>query len=125
MAENKGVALAILGIVAVISVAGLVLLFNGAATGQMSYSYVKPFYMIEQPATRLCANMDCSGGNGAIVIGEETHADGEYWVCGCPSNFADVNIADWSNTWNGDPARNGNDFPNYEAVWRVRKIREY
>jgi hypothetical protein len=124
MVESKGVAMAILGIIVIIAVVGLVLLFKGA-TGKVSYSYEKPYTFIEQSAERLCSNMACRGGNGAIVLGEETHADGEYWVCGCPSNFVDVKIADWSNTWNGDPARNGNDFPNYEAIWRVRKIREY
>lgn len=123
--EGKGVALAILAVVAVIAVVGLILLFKGATTGGVSYSYIKPFTFIEQPAQRLCENMACRGGHGAVVIGEETHQDGEYWVCGCPKNFMDDKITDWTNTYKGDEARNGNEFGNYEFVWRVRKIREY
>jgi len=124
MAESKKVALAVLGIVALIAVVGLILLFKGA-TGQSTYSYVKPFTMIEQPAQRLCENMDCNNGRGAIVIGEELHLDGEYWICGCPKQFVDQRIFDWSNTMKGDEAHDGLDFGNYEFIWRVRKFREY
>jgi len=37
MAEEKGVALAVLGVVAVLAIVGLVLLFTGAKTGQSVY----------------------------------------------------------------------------------------
>ena len=40
--EGRGVALAILGIVAVIAVVGLVLLFTGA-TGEMNYGYIMDY----------------------------------------------------------------------------------
>ncbi len=123
MAEQKGIALIILGIVALIAVVGLILLFKGA-TGNASYSYVKPFTMIEQSGTRLCQNMDCQDGHGALLIGEETHQDGEYWVCGCPKQFQDKQIEDWSNEWKGDPVHGDLDF-SYDWVWVVRKIREY
>ncbi|MEM4247634.1 MAG: hypothetical protein QXR48_00885 [Candidatus Woesearchaeota archaeon] len=122
--EGKGIALAILAIVALIAVVGLILLFKGA-TAKVSYSYEKPFNMIVQPAERLCANMACNNGVGAIVLGEETRQDGEYWICGCPKQFIDKKITDWSNRWKGDEARDGLDFGNYEFIWRVRKFREY
>jgi hypothetical protein len=122
MAE-KGIAMAILGIVALIAVVGLVLLFRGA-TGDVSYSYEKPYTFIEQPGERLCQNMDCEDGHGALLIGEETRQDGEYWVCGCPSQYQDRQIKDWSNTYKGDESHGELEF-SYDWVWRVRKIREY
>ena len=42
MAEEKGVALAILGIVAVIAVVGLIMLFNGASSSVVAGSYDNP-----------------------------------------------------------------------------------
>ncbi len=124
MAEDKGTALAILSIIIVIAVIGIILLFKGG-TGAASYSYVKPFTMIAPSAEKACSILDCQNGVGAVLIGEETRLDGEYWVCGCPAQFQDKKISDWSYTWKGDPASNGLDFGNYEFVWRVRKIREY
>ncbi len=122
--EGKGIALAILGIIVIIAVAGMVLLFKGG-TGQASYSYVKPFTMITPTAQKACSILDCQNGVGAVIIGEETHLDGEYWVCGCPAQFMDKRISDWSYQWKGDESHDGLDFGNYDAVWRVRKIREY
>ena len=121
MTEGKGIALAILGVVAVIAVVGLVLLFTGA-TGKVSLGK-GPW--IEQPAQRLCDDISCSNGLGAVVLGEEEHLDGGYWVCGCPAQFVDKHIADWSNQWKGDEAHDGLDYGNYEVLWRIRKIREY
>jgi hypothetical protein len=123
--ESKGVGIAILLAVAVISAAGLIVLFKGTATAEVSYSYEKPYTFIQQNPRRLCENMDCQNGNGALVIGEQTIHGTEYWVCGCSKQFADKRIADWSNTYTGDPAHDSNEFSNYEAVWLVRKFREY
>ncbi len=122
--EGKGIALAILGIVLIIAVVGIVLLFKGG-TGAALYSYVKPFTMIAPTAQKACSILDCQNGVGAVIIGEETHLDGEYWVCGCPAQFQDKRITDWSYQWKGDESHDGLDFGNYEFVWRVRKIREY
>ncbi|MEM4247361.1 MAG: hypothetical protein QXF14_03500, partial [Candidatus Woesearchaeota archaeon] len=94
-------------------------------TGEATYSYVKPYTFIEESGERLCSNLDCGDGHGALVLGEETHLDGEYWVCGCPKNYMDMQIEDWSNTFKGDDAHDGLEYGNYAFVWRVRKIREY
>lgn len=117
MAESRGMGLAILGVVAVIAVVGLVLLFSGAA-GKVSYG---PGPFIEEPAERLCSEIMCQNGLGASVIGEY----GDYWVCGCVEFFADRHIADWSNQWKGDEARDGLEFPNPDNAFLIRKFREY
>jgi hypothetical protein len=119
MAETKGIALAILGIVAVIAVVGLVLLFKGG-TGQVSYS-TWPVPFIEEDAQRLCNDIQCQNGMGAIVIGEKS----DYWVCGCPEFFADQRISSWSNAWKGDEANHGLEFPNADNAFLIRKFREY
>jgi len=117
MAENKGIALAILGIVAVIAVVGLVLLFKGG-TGNVSYG---PGPFIADTADKLCNDIQCDNGQGAIVIGEKE----DYWVCGCPNFFSDQRIDDWSNQWKGDEAHNGLEFPNADRSFLIRKFREY
>jgi hypothetical protein len=119
--ESKGVALAILGIVAVIAVVGLVLLFSGAAA-KVSLGRGE---FITPTGDKACSVVYCQNGYGAIVLGEQLRADGEYWVCGCPNHFTDTDIADWSNQWSGDEARHGTPFGNYDNVLLVRKIREY
>jgi hypothetical protein len=119
--ESKGVALAILGIVAVIAVVGLVLLFSGAAA-KVSLGRGE---FITPTGDKACSVVSCQNGYGAIVLGEQLHADGEYWVCGCPNHFSDADIADWSNQWSGDENRHGTEFNDYDLVLLVRKIREY
>lgn len=110
--EGKGIATAILGVVAIIAVIGLILLFKGSA-GKV----------IADPVQRACGIISCTNGEGAVVLGET--GDGEFWVCGCSAQFQDATIADWSNQWKGDEARGGGIY-NYESgQWLVRKIREY
>ncbi len=118
MAEEKGIAMAILGIVAVIAVIGLVLLFKGGA-GKVTYG---PGPFIAESPERLCNDIHCENGLGAVVIGEQ----GDYWVCGCPEHFTDQDIADWSNGWKGDEGHDGLAFNNPDNnAWLVRKFREY
>lgn len=114
--EGKGVALAILGIVAVIAVVGLVLLFKGGA-GKVSYGG-GPF--IQEPADRLCNNIQCENGEGGIVVGETP----THWICACPHNFQAQHIADWSNQWRGDDAHGSRPFYADSALL-VSKVREY
>ncbi len=121
MAENKGVALAILGIVGVIAVIGLVLLFKGAS-GNLSYD-VNDF--ITPSAEKACSSIMCNNGMGAVVLGDELRAEGEFWVCGCSEQFEDQTIADWSNQWKGDEGRKPLAFGSMDNVWLVRKIRTY
>lgn len=124
--EGKGVALAILGIVALIAVVGLILLFKSGATGDSTFaSYIKKSTLIEQSGERLCSNMACRSGMGAIMIGSEEHLDGKYYVCACPSQFTDQRISDWSNQWKGDPAQDSLKMGDYENVWRVKSTREF
>lgn len=119
--ENKGAAFAILGVIATISVVGLILVFKGA-TGNASLGR-GPF--IQDSPQRACGFIHCESGLGSVVIGEENHLDGDYWVCGCPEHFENKVISDWSNEWTGDPARGQREFNDYEKIWRIRKIREY
>ena len=124
--QGKGVALAILGVVAIIAVVGLVLLFKGGPTGDSTFaSYIKKSTLIAQTPERLCSNMACSSGMGAIYIGDEEHLDGTYYVCACSSQFTDQRISDWSNQWKGDPAQDNLEIGDYENVWRIKSTREY
>lgn len=124
--KGKGIALAILGIVAVIAVVGLIMLFKSGMTGDSTFaSYIKKSTLISQSGERLCSNMACNTGMGAILIGVENHLDGDYYVCACPSQFNDKKIEDWSNSWKGDPARGERDVASYEFVWRIKSTREY
>jgi len=117
MTDSKHVALAIIGLVAVIAVVGVVLRFTGS-TAQVSYG---PGPFIEESAERLCNDIQCQNGQGAVPIGEYK----DFWVCGCPEFFADQRIADWSNQWKGDEAHNPVPFPNPDNSFMVRKFREY
>lgn len=107
----------VMGVIGIIAIAGLVFLFKGA-TAQVSYG---PGPFIEESANRLCGQMACENGLGAVVIGEYQ----DFWVCGCPANFADQKIADWSNQWKGDEAQDGLVFPNQDNAFLIRKFREY
>lgn len=55
MAEGKGLALIILGIVAVIAVVGLVLLFKGGVTG----NYVAESTFVQFEPNEACAEIGC------------------------------------------------------------------
>lgn len=116
MTEHK-IAMAILGMVAVIAAVGLVMQFSGAS-GNVAYR-AAPGAIVES-AERLCNDIQCHNGMGAIPVGEK----GDYWVCACGQQFADKNIATWSNQWKGDESHDPGEFY-ADGTWLVRKFREY
>jgi hypothetical protein len=65
MAEGKGLALIILGIVAVIAVVGLVLLFKGSTTG----NYIAESTFVQFAPDEACAKIGCmlKGVTGAAA----------------------------------------------------------
>ncbi len=118
--ENKGIALAILGIVAVIAVVGLVLLFKGA-TGNVAY---RPYPFITQDGQRACGLIQCQNGQGAVYVGESNTPGVPSYACICPNQFQEQRIADWSNQWRGDEGHDG--LSSYDdGVRYVSQIRTY
>lgn len=116
MTEHK-IALAILGMVAVIAAVGLVMQFGGAS-GNVAFRAAHPG--IAESAERLCSDIQCQNGMGAIPVGEK----GDYWICVCGQQFADKSIASWSNQWKGDEMHNPGEFYT-DGARLVRKFREY
>ena len=93
--EGKGIALAILGIVAVIAVVGLVLLFQGAKTAKIADASLAKVYSegwTEEYDGRGMAQLrGCPSGYGTVDV-EQADANclphpTESWKMCCPPRF--------------------------------------
>ncbi len=100
MSEGRGVALAILGIVALIAVVGLILLFSGKLTGQVTLPVAYGDYGIPSPKTYGgWDNAQLLSPRGAVVAQEAMTGGGASypnegsWVKGVPYTPEGIPVA--------------------------------
>jgi hypothetical protein len=100
MSEGRGVALAILGIVALIAVVGLILLFSGKLTGQVTLPAAYGDYATPSPKTYGgWNNVQLLSPRGAVVAQEAMTGGGASypnegsWVKGVPYTPEGIPVA--------------------------------
>lgn len=90
--KERGIALAILGVVAAVFIVGLILLLSGADTGKIvTYRYTNPNICYNSFEEACARNLHCKGyGMGIPVDPRPPYYPQGFAVCRCP-NQADPN----------------------------------
>lgn len=74
--EEKGIALTILAVVAIIAIVGFVLLFTKTSTGKFTYAGGH----IQYDPKEACTNIGCTLSNQIVPAGQWSYA-----LCNCPN----------------------------------------